>query len=78
MMITGNKYIYPKLIGCMAENGDNISSLAKIVGLQYQALSARLRGKKAFELPEIFAIMEHYNRGFDELFSRNETGQKPA
>ncbi len=49
----------------------NLESLSRELGLGYQALSARMRGMKAFELPEIYKLMNKYNRPFDYLFSEN-------
>lgn len=76
-MITNKNgfYAFPYIIACMAENGDTIASLAADLGMGYQALSARLQGKKAFELPEVFGIMSKYKKTFDELFG---TKQQPA
>lgn len=76
-MITNKNgmYLFPCIIASMAENGDTISSLAADLGMGYQALSARLQGKKAFELPEVFGIMRKYKKSFNELF---ETRKQPA
>lgn len=68
-MITNNNYAYPNVITQMASHGDTILSLSKVLGMGYQTLSARLRGKKAFELPEICAVMQRYGCSFDYLFA---------
>lgn len=79
-MITNNKYAYPNVIAQMASHGDTILSLSKALGMGYQTLSARLRGKKAFELPEICAVMQRYDCSFDYLFAPDPqpSGQKTA
>lgn len=71
-MITSKGYVYPNLIGSMASNGDNITTLSQCLGIGYQALSARLKGKKSFELPEILFIMDRYGKSFDDLFCMSE------
>ena len=68
-MLSKPVYIYPNIIAMMAINGDTIRSLAKHLGIGYQALSARLRGRKSFELPEIVRLMERYDCEFAYLFS---------
>lgn len=70
-MLNGKAYIYPNIITLMATNGDTLKSLSKELGLGYQALSARMRGVKAFELPEIYKLMNKYNKPFDYLFSED-------
>ncbi len=71
-MITNTIYLYPNIIAKMAVSGDTIATLAKELGMGYQALSARLRGKKSFELPEIYAIMRKYNESFEYLFTARD------
>lgn len=61
-------YIYPNLLAEMNRNGDNLKTLAKSLGMNYQALSARMRGLKSFELPEIAVLMKKYKRSFEYLF----------
>ena len=68
-MLTKTIYIYPNLIGMMAANGDTISSWAIEMKMGYQALSARLRGKKSFELPEIYYLLHKYQKNLEYLFS---------
>ncbi len=68
-MITNSSYVFPNIIAKMAIYGDSISKLSRELGMNYQTLSARLRGKKYFELPEIFAIMQRYDDSFEHLFS---------
>lgn len=69
-MLNGRTYIYPNIVALMATNGDTLKSLSKELGLGYQALSARMRGIKSFELPEIYKLMNKYNSTFEHLFSR--------
>lgn len=64
-------YIFPNIVAEMARNGDNLQTLAKKLGMGYQALSVRLQGKKSFELPEIFILMKLYKRSFETLFEEN-------
>ena len=54
-------YIFPNLIAEMSRNGDSLQSVSK-------ALSARLRGFKSFELPEITFLMKKYRKSFEYLF----------
>ena len=42
-------YIFPNLIAEMSRNGDSLQSVSNELGMNYQALSARLRGFKSFE-----------------------------
>lgn len=67
-MLNGKVYVYPNIISMMAQNGDTLKTLSAELGMGYQALSARLRGLKSFELPEIFNLMKKYHRSFDYLF----------
>lgn len=69
-MLNGKMYLYPKIIAQMAQNGDTLKTLSSDLGIGYQALSARLRGQKAFELPEIYGLIKKYNCSFDDLFTR--------
>lgn len=71
-MITNTVYVFPNLIACMAASGDTIKTLAKYLGMGYQALSFRLRGEKSFELPEIIKIMERYEKSFDFIFLKTQ------
>ena len=63
------EYKYRNIIGEMARNGDNLKTLSAKLGMSYQTLSARLRGKRNFELPEIYALMRLYNRPLEVLFA---------
>ncbi len=55
-MRTAN-YKYRNLIAEMARNGDTLKTLSHKLGMNYQTLSARLQGKRNFELPEIYALL---------------------
>ena len=61
-------YIYPNILAEMNRNGDNLKTLSEALGMNYQALSARMRGLKSFELPEIAILMKRYKRSFEYLF----------
>lgn len=61
-------YIFPNLIAEMSRNGDSLQSVSNELGMNYQALSARLRGFKSFELPEITFLMKKYRKSFKYLF----------
>lgn len=61
-------YIFPNLIAEMSRNGDSLQSVSNELGMNYQALSARLRGFKSFELPEITFLMKKYRKRFEYLF----------
>lgn len=61
-------YIFPNLMAEMSRNGDSLQSVSNELGMNYQALSARLRGFKSFELPEITFLMEKYRKSFEYLF----------
>ncbi len=71
-MLNGKLYIYPNIISLMAINGDTLKTLSKELNIGYQALSARLRGQKSFELPEIWALMNKYKKSFEYLFVKND------
>lgn len=58
----------------MAFYGDNLQTLSKKLGINYQTLSARLKGKKSFELPEIYILMKLYKSTFEELFYKEDLG----
>ncbi|RKJ36752.1 helix-turn-helix domain-containing protein [bacterium 1XD42-1] len=68
-MLNRQAYIYPNIVYLMTMNGDTLKSLSKELGMGYQALSARMKGTKAFELPEIYKLMNKYNSTFEHLFS---------
>lgn len=72
-MLNGKLYIYPNIISLMAINGDTIKTLSKELNIGYQALSARLRGQKSFELPEIWTLMNKYEKNFEYLFEVKDT-----
>lgn len=61
-------YIFPNLMAEMSRNGDSLQSVSNELGMNYQALSARLRGFKSFELPEITFLMKKYRKSFEHLF----------
>ena len=61
-------YIFPNLIAEMSRNGDSLQSVSNELGMNYQALSARLRGFKSFELPEITFLMKKYRKSCEYLF----------
>ena len=61
-------YIYPNLIAEMGRNGDNLQTLSAKLGMNYQTLSSRLRGKRPFELPEIYQLIKLYEQPFEVLF----------
>nr|DAK02410.1 MAG TPA: hypothetical protein [Caudoviricetes sp.] len=72
-------YIFPNLIAEMGRNSDSLQSLSNELGMNYQALSARLRGLKSFELPEITILMKKYRKSFEYLFqSDNGVERKGA
>lgn len=78
MLNNSKGYAYPHIIALMVENGDTLQTLSAELGMGYQALSARLRGKKAFELPEIYGLMKKYDRPFDYLFSDSSNPRQDA
>lgn len=61
-------YIFPNLIAEMSRNGDSLQSVSNELGMNYQALSVRLRGFKSFELPGITFLMKKYRKSFEYLF----------
>lgn len=61
-------YIFPNLMAEMSRNGDSLQSVSNELGMNYQALSTRLRGLKSFELPEITFLMKKYRKSFEYLF----------
>ena len=62
-------YKFKNIVGEMARHGDNLKSLSAKLGMNYQTLSARLQGKRNFELPEIYALMLLYNQSLEVLFA---------
>lgn len=63
------KYIFPNIVIKMVLNGDTLQSLSAKLGMNYQTLSARLTGKKSFELDEIYKLMKIYDEDFETLFA---------
>ncbi len=63
------QYKYRNLLGEMARHGDNLKTLSAKLGMNYQTLSARLQGKRNFELPEIYALLRLYNQPLEVLFA---------
>lgn len=61
-------YVFPNLMAEMSRNGDSLQSVSNELGMNYQALSTRLRGLKSFELPEITFLMKKYRKSFEYLF----------
>ncbi|MBQ7515382.1 MAG: helix-turn-helix transcriptional regulator [Schwartzia sp.] len=76
-MRTAN-YKYRNLIAEMARNGDTLKTLSHKLGMNYQTLSARLQGKRNFELPEIYALLQLYNQPMEVLFAEYGAGTGPA
>ncbi len=62
------QYKYRNLLGEMARHGDNLKTLSAKLGMSYQTLSARLQGKRNFELPEIYTLLNLYNQPLEVLF----------
>lgn len=78
--MSSNKYIFPNIMVEMVKNGDNLQTLSKKLGMNYQTLSARLRGIREFDLPEIDSLMKIYNSSFEYLFKRKTSpaDEEPA
>lgn len=47
-----------KLRGKIAENGQTQKSCAKHIGLSEQSFTAKIRGRAAFTVPEVFILAE--------------------
>ena len=62
-------YKYRNIIGEMARHGDNLKTLSAKLGMSYQTLSARLQGKRNFELPEIYTLLRLYDQPLEVLFA---------
>lgn len=62
-------YKFKNIVGEMARHGDNLKSLSAKLGMNYQTLSARLQGKRNFELPEIYMLLHLYNQPLEVLFA---------
>lgn len=73
-------YIFPNLIAEMSRNGDSLQSVSNELGMNYQALSARLRGFKSFELPEITFLMKNIGKALSTylrcLMKKQQRGHK--
>lgn len=65
--------VFPYLLAKMALHGDNLKTLSRKLGIGYQALSARLKGKKSFELPEIYLVLKLYDCNFEDVFIKSTT-----
>ena len=63
------QYKYRNLVGEMAKHGDNLKTLSAKLGRSYQTLSARLQGKRNFELPEIYMLLRLYGQPLEVLFA---------
>lgn len=63
------QYKYRNLLGEMARHGDNLKTLSAKLGMSYQTLSARLQGKRNFELPEIYTLLRLYRQPLESLFA---------
>ena len=63
------EYKFKNIVGEMARHGDNLKSLSAKLGMNYQTLSARLQGKRNFELPEIYMLLRLYNQPLEVLFA---------
>ena len=62
-------YKFKNIVGEMARHGDNLKSLSAKLGMNYQTLSARLQGKRNFELPEIYTLLRLYRQPLEVLFA---------
>ena len=62
-------YKFKNIVGEMARHGDNLKSLSAKLGMNYQTLSARLQGKRNFELPEIYTLLRLYGQPLEVLFA---------
>ena len=72
-----NKYIFPNIMIEMVKSGDNLQTLSQKIGMNYQTLSARLRGIRNFDLSEIYCLMKIYNSSFEYLFERTDKSNEP-
>jgi transcriptional regulator with XRE-family HTH domain len=64
------RYVFPNIVAEMARKGDTLQTLSAKLGMSYQTLSARLTGKRSFELPEIYKLMQLYDEDFETLFTQ--------
>lgn len=71
-MQNAKSYLFPNIAIEMTRHGDNLQTLSKKLGMSYQTLSARLRGERSFELPEIHKLMEIYKKDFETLFTKQQ------
>ena len=63
------RYKYRNILGEMVRHGDNLKTLSAKLGMSYQTLSARLQGKRKFELPEIYTLLCLYRQPLEVLFA---------
>ena len=61
------KYVFPNIAAEMARRGETLQTLSGKRNKSYQTVSARLTGKRSFELPEIHKLMEIYQEEFATL-----------
>ena len=67
-----NKLLFPELEFEMLKSGETQKDIADLIGLCRASISYKLSGKVEWSYSEIVAICKHYNKTFEELFTKNE------
>lgn len=60
----------------MDRRGDQQVELARIIGIQAQALGRKLRGERRWYLDEVLAIADHYQVALDYLIKGSLPGRR--
>lgn len=61
---------YPNLAAEMARRGETQKDLARLLVISEPSISMKMQGKRGFKMEEINAILDHYEKPFEELFRK--------
>lgn len=64
------KPFYPNLASEMVKRGENVETIAKIIGVSIPIAYGRFTGRTDFRIGEVEKLCEHYNSDYTILFSR--------
>ena len=62
------KSIYPKISNELKERKETQRDLAKGINMSEKAVSRRMTGVTAWDLKEIKAVCDYFEKNFDQLF----------
>lgn len=65
------KYKYSNLIDEMSKHKDNLSDIAKLLGVTAQTVSSKLADIREWTIGEIETLCKHYEKDYYYLFKKD-------